>query len=120
LGERGWGSVIRQTRVPMQTIDQFCLDHGIGQVDILKSDTQGYDLEVLKGACQMFQNNAIKLVFSEVVFSKLYNEMAPFTELYDFLIARDFMLVSFYDIFYTKDRLASWTDGLFVHRSLVS
>jgi FkbM family methyltransferase len=120
LGETGWGSVVRQTKVPVQTVDQFCLDHGIGRVDILKSDTQGYDFEVLKGASQMFGNNAVSLVYAEIIFSNLYQGMAPFTELYDFLISRDFLLISLYDFAYTKDHCADWTDALFAHRSLVA
>jgi hypothetical protein len=98
------------------TLDQFCRERSISRIDILKSDTQGYDLEVLIGAEEMFRNNAIGIVYCEIIFSDMYKNMPSFGKLYDFLISRDFRLVSFYDIIYEK-RLASWTDGLFVHRS---
>jgi len=85
----------------------------------VKSDTQGYDLEVLKGAEGMFRENAIKLVYSEIIFSNLYKDMPSFGQMYDFLITRGFRLVSFYEVTY-EDGLASWTDGLFAHQRYAS
>ena len=47
LSEFGWGKVTKETPVEVKTIDQaFILDQNIEQVDILKSDTQGFDFEV--------------------------------------------------------------------------
>jgi FkbM family methyltransferase len=116
LGESGWGSVERETLVDVRTIDEFCVEKGIRKIDILKSDTQGYDFEVLKGAEQMLRTGAISLVYCEIIFSELYKNIAPFGQMYDFLIDRGFRLVSFYDVAYDKG-LASWSDGLFIHKS---
>ena len=40
------------TEVPVrvETLDGYCERHGIDSIDLLKVDTQGYDLNVLKGA----------------------------------------------------------------------
>ena len=47
LGEKGWGKIERQTEISIRTVDEFCEEQGIERVDILKTDTQGFDLEVL-------------------------------------------------------------------------
>jgi FkbM family methyltransferase len=110
------GSVVRETLVPMQTLDGFCQEHGISKIDILKTDTQGYELEVFKGAERTITEGRIGVLFCEVIFSDMYKGLPNFSQVFDFLTNHDFLLVSFYDIFHEK-RLASWTDGLFVHKS---
>lgn len=115
-GRSGVGTVSQKTMVPVRTIDDFCREHEINRIDILKSDTQGYDLEVFKGAERMFGRNAVRLIYCELIFSDYYEGMPPFGELYNFLISHGFQLVTFYGINY-HNGLAGWSDGLFVHRS---
>jgi FkbM family methyltransferase len=112
--EFGWGRVKKQTRVHVATVDEFCHQNGIPHIDVLKSDTQGFELEVFKGAERMLAEGHIKCVYCELVFSDMYKNMPTFCEVFDFLMKKGFFLVSFYDIAYERD-LASWTDGLFVH-----
>lgn len=116
LSNFGWGEVAKETPVVVRTIDEFCREQNVTSIDILKSDTQGYELEVFKGAERLFQAGGVGFVFCEMVFSDMYKQMPSFTQVYDFLIQRDFLLVSFYDIAHEK-AVASWTDGLFVHKS---
>jgi len=116
LGQSGSGSVIRKIAVPVRTVDDFCAEHRIEKVDILKTDTQGYELEVFKGAQKMFRSGAVDLVFCEMVIAELYAGAPSFGQLYDFLVGWGFRLVSFYSISYEKG-LASWTDGVFIHNS---
>ncbi len=116
LGEFGWGEITKKTLVKVKTIDQFCHDESVEKIDILKSDTQGFDLEVFKGAEHTICANKIGLIYFEIIFSDQYKGLPPFVQTYDFLTSRDFLLVSFYQ-FYHQKRLASWTDALFVHKS---
>jgi FkbM family methyltransferase len=118
LSNFGWGSVIKQTRVDVDTVDAFCLEQHIDRIDILKSDTQGFDLEVFKGAERMFQQNRIGVVFSEIIFNDMYKNLPSVSQIFDFLISHNFVLVSFYELAY-QEGLASWADALFVHRSCV-
>ena len=64
LDEMGWGTE-KKSFARITTIDQFCLEHKIDSIDILKIDTQGFELEVLKGAGTMISNNQIQLVYFE-------------------------------------------------------
>lgn len=48
------------------TFDRLAQKLGISNVDIIKKDTQGHEMKVLKGMHQMLLNKAIKLVIVEV------------------------------------------------------
>ena len=108
-----WGEIKERYPVEITTVDDYCAAHGIERIDILKSDTQGFDLDVLKGANQIIDNRAIGLIFMEITFSDMYKGLPRFDEIYAFLADRGFALVSFYDFYYQRGR-AGWTDALFV------
>ncbi|MFZ1220705.1 MAG: FkbM family methyltransferase [Chthoniobacterales bacterium] len=115
LSGAGWGKVERESLVEMTTIDNFLKTNGIEKVDILKSDTQGYDFEVLKGAEETMQANRIGLIYFEFIFSDMYEKLPPFDRVFRHLIDRNFALVSIYD-FHHQDQVASFADMLFVNR----
>lgn len=118
LGESGWGEIEKQTEVVVRTIDDFCREEQIPRVDILKSDTQGYDLEVFHGAEQMMRDERIGMVLCEVNFAELYRNAAPLDAIFRFLVDRNFALVSFYKIHFCGN-VAGWTDVLFVNKKLI-
>jgi FkbM family methyltransferase len=115
LSKAGWGEVKSQETVPVTTIDQFLADHSIARIDILKSDTQGYELEVFKGAEQAIRQNRIGLIYFEFIFAEMYRNLPPFDQVYRHLVERDFLLVGIYNVHRQND-LASWADVLFVNR----
>jgi FkbM family methyltransferase len=47
------------------TIDEFCCSHGVRTIDILKVDTEGCDLDVLKGAAGKLKSHEISFVYAE-------------------------------------------------------
>jgi len=114
-GETGWGRVVRSTEVPVITLDSFAKDQNIDFIHVLKSDTQGYDFEVFKGAKQLMAANCIGLIYYEVIFSEQYKHLPSFHDVFGYLLEQDFALVTFYDMFFQKG-LVSWTDALFVNR----
>lgn len=110
-----WGEVRNRVRVPVCTIDDYCsVGRNITAIDILKSDTQGFDLEVLRGASGMLSAGRIQQVFLEVTFGDLYKKLPRLDEIYGFLADRGFELVSFYTFQYRNNRAGS-TDALFVN-----
>lgn len=48
--------------VTKTTLDQYCRDHALDHVDMLKIDTEGHDLAVLLGARKILQELAISLI----------------------------------------------------------
>jgi FkbM family methyltransferase len=104
--------VTGRRELALDTIDDYCKRAGIQHIDIFKSDTQGYDLEVLRGASEMLSGKRINLVYIEVIFSKMYLGAPRFDEIYAFLAEHGMALVAFYDMHYNQD-LLSWTNVLF-------
>jgi FkbM family methyltransferase len=111
-----WGGVKQRISVPITTVDEYCKERDMMHIDILKCDTQGYDLRVLKGAAGLFDRDAIKLVFLEINFAELYHKQDSLEELFGFLRMRGFALVTIYRVNYNEDGLAGWADALFVNR----
>lgn len=119
IGKEGWGSIEYKTSVPVTTIDDFCEEQDITKIDVLKIDTQGYELEVFKGARKSMQENRIGLLYFEITFIDMYQNLPSFGELYDIAINNGFELITIYPIKYKNNR-AGWTDVLFKHKSYSS
>jgi FkbM family methyltransferase len=113
LGPRGWGTIVNRTVVASRTIDEVLASEDIERIDVLKVDTQGFELEVLKGAKQSFESNRIGMVFFEINFESLYLNLPSLPELFQFLTSHGFKLVSIYDIHY-ENGVAGWGDALFI------
>jgi FkbM family methyltransferase len=109
-----WGNVINKVNVPIVTLDSFTSEHDINSVQILKSDTQGFDFEVFKGAQRLMDENRIGLIYFEFIFSDMYENLPSFDEVFRYLVEKGYSLVSFYD-FHFQNKLASWTDALFIN-----
>lgn len=102
----------------LETLDNFCFQKEIQYIDVLKSDTQGYDLEVFKGAEILMEQNKIGWIYCELTFSDVYRNLPGVHEIFKFLTDRRFFFVDFYSMNY-QNNLAGWADGLFVHESLI-
>ncbi len=74
---RAWGSVEKTTVVDVLTLDSFAAEQGIDRIDILKSDTQGFEFDVLSGAKGLMAGNRIAMVYLEMIFSDMYKAMKP-------------------------------------------
>jgi len=115
LGEDGWGEVIKEVALEINTVDNYCTGKNITSIDILKSDTQGFDLEVLKGANNMLDYT--RFVILEINFTNVYKGLPSFSEIFQYLSDKGFKLVKFYDIRYHANFIA-YADVLFVNESL--
>jgi FkbM family methyltransferase len=109
----GWGPISDQREIEVSTVDRYCMQHEIQFIDLLKSDTQGFDLEVLKGAQGLLNARKIRLIYLEIIFQKLYEGIPRLDEIYRFISDHGFELVSFYKCYYLNGR-AGRTDALFI------
>jgi FkbM family methyltransferase len=83
--------------IEIKRIDDFCKEQGITQIDFLKTDAEGMDLHILKGAENMIASGKVKYVLSEVGFHKDNERNTPFDDLKAFLFQHNFKLKAFYD-----------------------
>jgi len=60
-----YGFHANQQTVQSLTLDGFCLQEGIGRIDVLKIDTEGSELMVLNGAKRMLSEGRIVFVYVE-------------------------------------------------------
>ncbi len=104
--------------VALNTVDAFCKKESISTIHLLKIDTQGTDLNVLKGARELIENSEVCLILVEVLFVPMYSDQCWFHEIQTWLTARGFQLVQLYEI--NRDdslRFSKWADALFVSRN---
>lgn len=113
-GPTAHGKIMRETPIGVTTLDEYCADQGVSHIDLLKTDTQGYDFEVIRGAAGLMAANQIRLIHTEVIFSEMYEDLPPFDELYRFLVNQRFRLIAFYN-FWMQHQAAGWCDALFAN-----
>ena len=107
-----------EVTITVDTIDAICARRGIKGIDVLKTDTEGYDLEVLKGAAGMLESANVRYVYTEVTFDRQNTQNTPFAPVFDFLTSRNFRFLGLYDTFplhhFSEPLL--FCNALFVHR----
>ena len=74
------------------TLDSYCLENQIENIDILKIDTQGYEDKVLEGAQEIMKKEIIYTIESEIMFDDVYEKYFTFTDLEKYLIPNNFRL----------------------------
>jgi FkbM family methyltransferase len=102
--------------VAVTTVDNFAGAHGIERIDMLKSDTQGFEPEVLKGARSLLSAQAIGALKLEVMPGCFYERSVELRDIDDLLAPHGYRLVSltglhygprgevrYFDAFYAPD-----------------
>jgi FkbM family methyltransferase len=104
-------------RVAIDTIDNFCDSNQIQYLNILKTDTEGYDLQVLQGAAGMLKKNSIQFIYSEFNFDHEDKSHTSFQEIYDYLKAYNCYFCGFYDVYFWGGRgeRFGFCNGLFMN-----
>lgn len=73
------------------TLDQFCQQENIDEIDFLHLDIQGAELKVLEGATELMTRSLLGIQ-SEVEFSPLYRNQPLFSDLDSYLRCQGFSL----------------------------
>jgi len=90
-------TVVASQPVQICTVDQFVLEHRIDRVDLLKIDTEGFDLEVLRGAHQLLSAGQVPFVLTETGFHPGDNRHVLFDDIRSYLIPLGYSLFGIYD-----------------------
>lgn len=109
---------IGEVEVTVTTIDHFCLDQKIETIDLLKTDCQGFDLRVLKGATKYLSEQRINVVQCESLFISEYQGQGWFYEILHFMTDIGYVPVSFGTPSRNKYNEIMWSDVLFKPRHM--
>ena len=87
------------------------------EIDIIKLDLQGYELEALKGAYKHLQNT--KVIITEVEFIQLYENQPLFADI-DFNLRKNgFHFFNFYHLYTFENGQMDAGDAIFVRNDII-
>ena len=103
----------KTTRIQVSTVDRICEQQKIESIDILKTDTEGYDAKVLAGAVNMLSRGRVRCVVAEIGF---LNDLqhTEFSEVFLFLHRFGYKLAGIYEISYYRSLACDFANALFV------
>ncbi|MGV0795030.1 FkbM family methyltransferase [Mycolicibacterium sp. XJ1819] len=79
------------------TASEFCSEHNIDTVNLMKVDTEGYDLEVLKGAEDLIKEHRIDLIQVEAGMNPENDFHVPYADFVGYLEGFGYRLLGIYD-----------------------
>jgi len=104
----------RAVQVQTDTVDHFCVEHGVSMIDILKVDVEGAESRVFRGAREMFRRRAVRSVFVEVYFEPVYGGMSLMWDLHSQLRESGFQLVGIYSLQKNGKGFLSFANALYL------
>jgi FkbM family methyltransferase len=93
--------------------DEFIVRKSLSRIDLLKTDTEGFDLEVMKGASAALKECRIGIILSEVGFHPERRHHTYLPDLQAYLAQHDYELYCIYDQNQHDGRI-DYADALFV------
>jgi FkbM family methyltransferase len=110
-------AVVSVESVQVETIDNFCTTHHIDHIDLLKIDTQGFELPVLRGAANLLGLGKVGVVLLELNFAALYEGQSDPLEILQLMRTHNMRLVDYYEKERASGKELSWTTALFMHHA---
>jgi FkbM family methyltransferase len=80
------------------TGDTFCAINGVAEIDLLKIDTEGYEIQVLEGFGKMMRESRIKALYCEVGFSPDNRRNTFINDLISFLYVMGYKFYGLYEV----------------------
>ena len=102
----------RKQTTKTDTADNFFRSENLERVDFLKLDTQGTELEILKGARDYLSDARIAVIKTEVAFLPVYRDQCTFSDIDRFLKEHGFLFV---DCAFYPDAVAAESGTRAVH-----
>jgi len=107
----------KKLEVQLIALDDYASTHELlTRISILKIDTQGADLHVLKGAEQLLAFSQ-PIVVAELIFAPLYENQDSAAEIMDWMGKHGYVFAGIFDDFYSKEGCISWCDAVFIPKS---
>ena len=114
LGPLGYGNITKTYDMPVIKLDTFAHKYNVRNIDILKIDTTGHELDILRGAQNLLSENLIKIIHVNLYFMERYQLEYSFIDIINLLNILGFRLVGVYRQHF-QDNLLSWADFVFIN-----
>lgn len=103
--------------VAIVSLDDYAADRGIENIDLLKVDVEGFELEVIAGARRLLSEGRVAIAFLEVGLTDLNRLHVHFADVRAALLAHGYASLGLYDIkYWVADPFAN---ALFACRDLL-
>ena len=99
------------------TIDNFCNNNSITNVDLLKIDVQGAEYKVLKGATQLLKSKKIKTLILEIIVASNYENLWKLSDYIEYFEKLDYELYGLYNFSYGVNNNLLQLDAIFISKN---
>lgn len=106
-------SIKKQYTVQVTTLDLYVKSKNINDKICLKIDTQGFELEVLKGSLNLLKTNQIEVIIIELMLIEKYKNASLYDEILDFLHPFGYKLFDIHTSYYESNGQLSEFDAVF-------
>jgi FkbM family methyltransferase len=104
-------------KVKTITLDAYINFNKIKKIDILKIDTQGHELSVLKGAKKSLKKNMINFIEVEIILCDYYIKKIKLYEIDHIMDKNNYELFDLSGIYYSKKNKIKWFDMLYINKN---
>ncbi len=95
--------------IEVKRLDDVCDQLSIKRINYLKTDTEGYELEVLSGATRLLSDRLVDSILAEVTFDKASLQQSQFDDVAAILSSHGYAFSGYYDVGYKA------SDGLMIY-----
>ena len=118
-GIKAWGKDLLKTNsivtVECTTLDNFCSNNQINNIDLLKLDIQGSEYDALLGAKNLLTNQLISIIYCEIPIFKSYKNQGEFDQILTLLNKHNYHLFNiFKSVINSKNGQLMEIDAMFV------
>jgi FkbM family methyltransferase len=104
---------IKKIEIFTITLNEYCRMKNIEQIDILKLDVQGSELNILQGSTNLLDQKKIKIIYCEGYFKEQYEKQPLIYDIANFLKKYNYYLEDIYDPYYNSNNIL-WADFIFI------
>lgn len=112
-GFASWMETVTSIEVRVETLDSWAEQKKLKQIDVLKTDCQGFDLKVLLGARQWLATRRIQWVCVEVLLIPLYDGQAYFDEVLALMRSHNYRLHDLVEPEHDRNGRLMWANAIF-------
>jgi FkbM family methyltransferase len=108
-----WTKPVDSVAVTVRRLDLVAAELGIASAEIVKIDTQGLDLEVLRGAGDLLRPQVLRAVLVEMCFHTFYDGQGAPHEIFRLMESRGYRPIAMYAGSRESSGRLHWADVLF-------